>query len=195
MNLSIAWARLRGPIRCFVLSAALGLASAGLAARSAGAQTFTPYCFGTAQACPCANAGGPGQGCMNSFLTGSQLSASGSAHVSNDTVLFHVTGLPTSTTIVYFQGNTQQNGGAGSVLGDGLLCVNTSIIRLATRTATGGSSSFGHGIPGDAPISTLGMVNSHAGTRYYQAWYRNTASYCTPDGFNASNGMSILWQP
>ncbi len=195
MKRTIAPTTFRDFIQNVVLPVAACSALVALSARAADAQTFTPYCFGTAQACPCTNAGGPGQGCMNSFLTGSQLAASGSAHVGNDTVLFTVTGLPTSTTVVYFQGNTEQAGGTGTALGDGLLCLNTSVIRLATRTATGGSSSFGHGVAGDQPISVLGMIGGHGGTRYYQAWYRNTAAFCTPDGFNTSNGMSIAWLP
>lgn len=192
MKRSVLWAAVRGP--ALSLGSALGFALV-MGASSAAAQSFTPYCFGTVQACPCANAGGPGQGCMNSFLTGSKVTGTGTTQIGNDTVLFTVTGLPTSTTLVYFQGNTQQNGGTGTVLGDGLLCVNTSVVRLGTRTATGGSSSFGHGVPGDLPISVLGMVNSHSGTRYYQAWYRNTTSFCLPEGFNTTNGVAILWQP
>jgi len=164
-------------------------------ARSASAQTFTPYCFGTAQACPCGNAGGPGQGCMNSFNHGAQLAGSGSAHVSNDTVLFSVSGTPTSTLVVLFQGDIEQNGGLGTPLGDGLLCVNSNVVRLGATTATGGNASFGHGVAGDPPISVLGMVNGHSGTKYYQAWYRNTTSFCEPEGYNTTNGLAVLWQP
>jgi hypothetical protein len=32
------------------------------------------------------------------------------------------------------------------------------------------------------------------GTFYYQAWYRNTpTAYCTPAGFNLSNGRALDW--
>jgi hypothetical protein len=177
-------------VRSVVLVAFLA-ASASLAR----AQTFTPFCFGTAQACPCGNAGGPGQGCMNSFLTGAQLSGTGTAQVSNDTVELTVTGMPIPTTVVFFQGNAEQNGGMGTVLGDGLLCVNSGIVRLGATTGNGGTAMFGHGVPGDQPISLLGMVNGHSGTKYYQAWYRNTASFCEPEGYNTSNGLAILWTP
>jgi hypothetical protein len=191
MNRSVVWASIRGPM----FSLALVLVCAVSSARHAAAQTFTPFCFGTAQACPCGNAGGAGQGCMNSFGTGAELFGSGMAQVSNDTVLFTVTGLPTSTTLVYFQGNVQQNGGMGTFLGDGLLCVNGMLRRLGTRTATGGFSMFGHGVPGDMPISVLGMVPPRGGTKYYQAWYRNTTSFCQPEGFNTTEGLGVVWIP
>ena len=166
-----------------------------LGARAADAQTFTPFCFGTAQACPCGNAGGPGQGCMNSFQTGATLSGAGTAQASNDTVVFHVTGMPTSTLVVFFQGDTQQNGGTGTALGDGLLCVNTNVLRLGAANAVGGSASFGHGVGSNPSIAMLGMVNGHSGTKYYQAWYRNTTSFCEPEGYNTSNGLAVHWLP
>ena len=178
-------------VRSFAFVALLIL----VGARSASAQTFTPFCFGTAQACPCGNAGGPGQGCMNSFMHGAQLSGSGNAQASNDTVLFNVTGMPTSTLVVFFQGDVEQNGGMGTPLGDGLLCVNSNVLRLGATTATGGNASFGHGVAGDPPISVLGMVNGHSGTKYYQAWYRNTTSFCQPEGYNTTNGLAVHWLP
>jgi hypothetical protein len=33
------------------------------------------------------------------------------------------------------------------------------------------------------------------GERIYQAWYRNTASFCAPEGFNLTNGLRVLWTP
>jgi len=32
-----------------------------------------------------------------------------------------------------------------------------------------------------------------AGTRHYQVRYRNPASFCTPEVFNYSNGVSVAW--
>jgi hypothetical protein len=29
----------------------------------------------------------------------------------------------------------------------------------------------------------------------YQAWYRNSANYCTSGAFNLTNGLSVLWVP
>ena len=33
------------------------------------------------------------------------------------------------------------------------------------------------------------------GTRVYQAWYRNVMAFCTPSGFNLTNGLSLTWTP
>lgn len=32
------------------------------------------------------------------------------------------------------------------------------------------------------------------GWRYYQVWYRNSASFCTGGTFNLSNGVAIDWE-
>jgi hypothetical protein len=31
--------------------------------------------------------------------------------------------------------------------------------------------------------------------RWYQAWYRNAAGFCSAAPFNLSNGLEILWYP
>jgi hypothetical protein len=164
-------------------------------ALTAGASGFTPYCFGTQSACPCGNAGGPGAGCLNSYGTGSQLSGSGITSVSADTVTLTANGLPTTTTIVFFQGTSPVNNGLGSVLGDGLRCASGVIVRLGTRSASGGTCSFGAGVNGDPLLSAVGRLPSSGGRRYYQGWYRNTTSFCMPEGYNLSNGLMVDWVP
>ena len=60
----------------------------------------------------------------------------------------------------------------------------SSIVRIGGGIVFGGSSShvFGHG------------SGAGSGTFYYQLWFRNTpAMYCTPDGFNTSNGHALDW--
>lgn len=156
---------------------------------------FTPYCFGTVSACPCGNGGGPGEGCRNSFGTGAELDGAGNAHVGNDTVVLHVQGLPTAALVVFFQGTTQNNNGFGDIFGDGLRCADGNVTRLAPRTASAGQVSYGFGIPGDPSISVKGMLPASGGTFQYQAWYRNTAAFCTPEGLNLSNGLTISWLP
>ena len=45
-------------------------------------------------------------------------------------------------------------------------------------------------------VEFLGLVRGLVtvpGTRTYQAWYRNSASYCTVSTFNLSNGLEISW--
>ena len=119
----------------------------------------------------------------------------GTTSVSSDTVLLSTIGLPTTTTIVFFQGTAPVNNGLGSVLGDGLRCATGSIVRLGTRTASAGACSFGAGISGDPLLSVIGRIPGAGGRRYYQGWYRNTASFCMPEGYNLSNGLLIEWVP
>jgi hypothetical protein len=75
--------------------------------------------------------------------------------------------------------------GTPPIFGDGVRCVSaTNLVRLAATTASAGASvhGFGHGA----------MAGS--GDFHYQAWYRNTpASYCTPDAFNLSSGVTLTW--
>jgi hypothetical protein len=56
----------------------------------------------------------------------------------------------------------------------------------------GGASSYP--AAGDLPISLKGAVTA-PGLRFYQTWYRNAASYCTPSTFNFTNGLVVLWNP
>ena len=83
----------------------------------------------------------------------------------------------------------------GTVFGDGLQCVAGDIERLGIEfNSAVGSSSYG-APAGDLPISVKGMVPVTGGTFFYQIWYRDPASFCTSDGFNFSNALSVLWVP
>ncbi len=148
---------------------------------------------GSGTACPCTN-GATGHGCDNSFGTGGGvLSASGNAILGSDTLVLNVSGLPATVAVLFFQGDAQIGGGQGSVFGDGLRCAGGSIVRLGTKTSSGGAASFGHGIGSDPNISVKGQVPAGGVTRYYQAWYRNAAPYCTSSTFNLTNGLAIGW--
>ncbi len=152
--------------------------------------TGTPYCFGdlTSTACPCANVGGAGNGCPSSVNPlGANLTATGSAVVSSDTVTLIGTGMPTTATALYFQGTAQ----ISTVFGDGLRCVGGTVIRLGTKTNAGGASQYPVGL--DLTVSVRGVVPPGA-TRNYQCWYRNAAAFCTPSTFNLTNGLQIVWQ-
>lgn len=156
--------------------------------------TGTPFCFGdgTGTPCPCGNSGAPGRGCANSIIAaGAQLSATGTASIANDTVVLQGTGMPNSS-VLYFQGTTQQNGGLGSVFGDGLRCAGGVVIRLGTKVNVGNQSQYPGA--GDPSVHVRGMVTV-PGSRTYQAWYRNAAAFCTPAAFNLSNGVLINWTP
>jgi len=155
--------------------------------------SVTPFCFGDGSglACPCGNSGSPGNGCANSLGTsGANLSANGSASISNDSLLLIGSGMPNSSTL-YFQGTNQAGGGAGTAFGDGKRCAGGSILRLATKVNSGGQSTYPEIL--DQPISVRGMISFGPQTRTYQAWYRNAAAFCTPDTFNLTNGLSVVW--
>jgi hypothetical protein len=154
----------------------------------------TVYCSGdgSGTACPCGNAGAPGNGCASSVdALGAHLGATGAASIASDTFVLVGSNMPNSSAL-YFQGTSQTAGGAGSVFGDGLRCASGSVIRLGTKTNAGGSSSYP--AAGDAPVSVKG-VNSAGAVRDYQIWYRNAAAFCTIATFNLSNGLQVTWAP
>lgn len=151
--------------------------------------TSLSFCFGdgSGTACPCGNAGASGNGCGNgAFASGAQLSSSGVASVSADSlVLSCTTAIPFGPGL-YFQGSA--SAAPGIAFGNGLRCVAGSTPRLEIRVADGlGSSSttvaihaFGAAMPGDQ--------------RFYQLWYRDQAGFCTGTGFNLSNAVGLTWE-
>jgi len=156
------------------------------------APPITALCFGdgTGTACPCGNVGLAGNGCANSLSTsGSNLAATGTPSISNDTLVLTGTLMPNSS-VLYFQGTTAVGGGSGSVFGDGLRCAGGSVIRLGTKTNALGTSSYPVG--GDLSVSVRGSC-AVGNTRIYQAWYRNAASFCTASTFNLTNALSLTW--
>ncbi len=155
----------------------------------------TPFCSGdgTAGACPCANPGAAGNGCASSVNpNGANISAQGGTSVSADSLVLTGSGMPNSSCL-YFQGTTQQAGGSGSAFGDGLRCAGGQVVRLGTKTNVAGTSQFP--VAGDPSVSVKGLVPAGGGTRTYQAWYRNAATFCTVSTFNLSNGLQIVWTP
>ncbi|MBL8863781.1 MAG: hypothetical protein JNK02_17460 [Planctomycetes bacterium] len=151
-----------------------------------------PFCFGdgSGTACPCGNTGAAGNGCAHSAnANGANLAASGASSLSADTLLLSGTGMPNSSAL-YFQGTTQQSGGAGVAFGDGLRCAGGTVIRLGTKFNASGASQY-PGV-GDPSVSVRGLVGA-PGTRTYQVWYRNAAAFCTPDTFNLTNGILVTW--
>jgi hypothetical protein len=169
--------------------------------RSSFTFTFTmdpvsaPFCFGDASgtACPCGNdsAIGADVGCLNSTGRGGELRAGGVPSLANDSLVLSGAQM-TGTAALFFQGTTQENGGNGAVFGDGKRCAAGTIARLGTQANAGGSSQYPVGA--DLPISVRGSVVA-PGTRTYQAWYRNVTPFCTPSGFNLTNGVVVHWQP
>jgi hypothetical protein len=99
---------------------------------------------------------------------------------------------------LFFQGTTASGGGAGVVFGDGVRCAAGTVIRLGIKTTVnsgffGGVASYPQ--PGDQAISVRGAVPATGAVRLYQAWFRNSAAYCTSSTFNLSNGLRATWLP
>ncbi len=159
----------------------------------------TPFCFGdgSGAACPCdpGQAGPPGTGCSNSFGTSCRLIAVGNPDVTADSVSLRASGVLPNAVGLFFQGNSQQFGGLGTAFGDGLLCVNFVIKRLGIRYASSGNMVYGRDVLTDTPISVVGVIPGAGATRYYQLWYRDAVSFCSPSTYNTSNGVRIVWVP
>jgi hypothetical protein len=157
--------------------------------------TSFAFCFGDGNGtpCPCGNNSSVGAnvGCLNSLALGAGLVASGSASISNDTLVLGGSGMPNSSAL-YFQGTSQAGAGAGTVFGDGLRCADGSVVRLGIKLNAAGASQYPDA--GDPTISVSG-ANAVGDTRTYQVWYRNAAVFCTVDAFNLTNGWQVTWTP
>jgi hypothetical protein len=154
-----------------------------------GVEPFVTFCDGSDNAifwCPCGNAGDSDTGCDNSAGTGGVGMEVTFFDPDGPAAVVTCTGYPPtgSPTAIIFRSPAKVVG-LPPIFGDGVRCVSsTSLVRLAATTASGGASvhGFGHGA----------MAGS--GEFHYQAWYRNTpASYCTPDAFNLSSGVTLTW--
>lgn len=152
----------------------------------------TPFCFGDGSGtpCPCGNTGGADGGCANTVsFSGGKLTAGGVASIALDTLVLRGTRMPNSFAL-YFQGTAGVAGGLGTTFGDGLRCAGGAVLRLVTKINAAGASQIPVGA--EASISVRGAVAS-PGTRTYQIWYRNSATFCQPETFNLSNGVSVTW--
>lgn len=140
--------------------------------------------------CPCGNNGTAGHGCANSTNpAGALLALTGSTNP--DTITLSSSGMPATATCIYLQGDAWNVSGA--VFGDGLRCVDGTLIRLKNKTSVGGASQYPE--PGDPSVSLRGLVVPGNGDmRLYQVYYRNsTANFCPPQTFNVTNGWVVVW--
>lgn len=157
----------------------------------ASASISTPFCFGdgTDVACPCGNLGAAGEGCANSTGAGSVLSVSGSNSVSANDLVLTSTGSPPAKPGVFFQGDALENGGLGSLFGDGVRCVGGAVQRFPVVVTDGAGAA-------SSPYSTIPANAAMAGeSRYYQWWHRDpTGSPCAGE-FNVSTAAAITWIP
>ena len=151
------------------------------------------YCFGAASTCPCGNNGAATNGCANSQSPiGASLTAEGLPSRIADSLRLVGRGMPAVSSVLYFQGTSPAT---GTPYGDGLRCVSGLVIRLGYTFNAGGESAWPQA--GAAPIHVGGAIPATgAATRHYQAWYRDVAAgYCTPNRFNLTNGVSVVWVP
>jgi Tol biopolymer transport system component len=150
----------------------------------------SPFCFGYGPGiCPCGNDSAPAEhsGCRNSSGLGGHLVGSGITSVSADGLVLNGTHI-TGSIAVWFQGV----GVASFAFGDGHRCIGGKLIRLGHHNPSGGAASFPVG--SDPRISVRGHVPPEGGVRYYQLFYRNLAGPCG-HGTNATNGVSVVWEP
>ncbi len=152
----------------------------------------TVYCAGdgAGSACPCANPGGPGEGCANSAGAGAGgvLVTLGSQSVSSSTLTLQGAQLVPGGVGIFFQGNNAINGGLGVMFGDGLRCAGGAAVRLQIVTAdASGNSATTVNI-----AAAVGLVGGE--TKRYQLWYQDPASPCG-SGFNTTNGVEVVWGP
>lgn len=160
------------------------------------------FCWGNGSSvnCPCANnSSDAGRGCLNSVSLSAQLADSGSASLSNDTLVLTSSGEPGTALSIFLQGTAQL---AGPVpFGDGLRCTGGTLKRLYVKAAVNGVARAP--LAGDASISAqsgaLGDPLTAGARRYVQVYYRDAnATFCpAPQGstFNISSGLILDWMP
>ena len=169
-----------------------GAIDAFAASRVLCSSTAGSFCRGDGggAACPCDNVGTSGRGCANSVWSqGGGLAATGTPSVSGDTIVLGANAM-TGATCVFFQGTAEM---APVAVDDGLGCVTGSVVRLGTKPVSTNSSSYPQS--GDLSVSVRGAIPPAGATRYYQCFYRNAATFCTPATSNRTNGVVLVWQP
>ncbi|MBK7877656.1 MAG: hypothetical protein IPJ77_18365 [Planctomycetes bacterium] len=172
------------------------IASRGIAEWFGCGPPGVPFCSGdgSASPCPCGSVGASGNGCPNAINpAGANLTATGSADASVDSIVLVGTGMRSSTAL-YLQGMTRDNGGAGTPLFDGLRCVGGAIVRLAVKLNVNGASQYPD--VGNPSVSVRGAVPAGGGARHYQVYYRDAAAaFCPPATANWTNGLTLQWLP
>lgn len=181
---------LGGPIDAVVVA----FATAALNGTSA-PPVGTDFCFGdgTAKPCPCGNVSQSGArlGCRHSAIVGGNLNTVGVASVSSDSLLLRGDSLPNGN-VLFFQGLAPTGGGTGSHFGDRLMCVGSSVERLGAKTNVQGWSSC-PGV-GDPSVSAKGGASAGQ-TLYYQVWFRDVTTHCTPAQHDLTDAVAITWLP
>jgi hypothetical protein len=172
-----------------------------------GGSPLTPFCLpgqGGILPCPCGNPPtASGRGC-NNFGAGpadsGQITGSGAASLSADTLVLSVTGENNTSLTVFWQGRDPIHP-TGVIHGAGIRCVTNTLKRLYTGNASGGAASR-PGM-GDASIharsAAVGDPISAGQNRHYFTIYRdpNAAGPCgnTASTINLTNAGTVTWAP
>lgn len=152
-------------------------------------------CFGDGRfaPCPCANYGASEHGCRNSASTqGAHLTSTGT--LSPDALGLHSALEPSTSLSLFLQSNTLRP--TQGPWGDGILCLGGQVLRLYAKTASAGTAHAPQ--PGDPSLTqrsaALGDPLGPGSVRLYQVFYRDpVAGWCTPQNFNISNGLRVVW--
>jgi Tol biopolymer transport system component len=155
---------------------------------------------GSVSACPCGNppANAP-RGCDNSSATGgAQLTSSGTASLSFDSLVFATNGEKPTATSVVLQGNTEVSNGL--VFGQGVRCAGGVLKRLYVQGASGGSiQAPGLGEPSvSARSAELGDPIGPGTNRWYAVYYRDpiVLGGCpAASTFNVTQTQLVSWTP
>jgi Tol biopolymer transport system component len=147
------------------------------------------------RACPCApGTDAPhdlGHGCSSALHnSGGLLVGTGTpvAGAATDTLVLSASDIGNGLTI-FIEGSSA---GAGLAFGDGVMCVNGTLKRFGTTSASARTASYPDDA-GDPPISVF--TGASAGqTKYYQVYYRSPVAWCNAATFNITNGYVIAWQ-
>ena len=171
--------------------------------RDRAATGFTSLCVpgvDGVRTCPCSNPpGAGGRGCDNSAGTGGAvLSASGSAYLSSDELVFTTSGERLTALSTVWQGTARLGGGL--VFGQGVRCAGGTLKRLFSKNAVGGSITapqFGAGDPSiSARSAAKGDLILAGESRYYFVSYRDPivlGGCAAVSTFNATQTGQVSW--
>jgi hypothetical protein len=167
-------------------------------------QQVSPFCFGDGVSvpCPCANNGGPSNGCANSdHAGGANLSASGTPSLAADTLVMTGTDIHASSLQLLVQGDVEI---PPAIYGDGLRCISGNLIRMfkiKNQHVTTVSAPSAFSIP-PSPATISGESAAHGdvltpgAVRGYQLYYRDPDPlFCPSETFNVTNAVRVTWGP
>lgn len=143
---------------------------------------ISSFCYGTS--CPCANNDSIA-GCYNSTGVGARVDYTGSSSLAAADLDVTCSGMRSGQSAWLFAGTNQMNGGAGTIMGDGLRCAGGQLQRIGLRTSDAGGGAQWNNLS----LGALGWVPGDR--RYLQVWYSDLASAPCGSPFNLSSALQI----